>query len=399
MNILAPFFEHNYNLRCLMICQLDISSISYQLGSALSKCKNSRLERFELIENTIEDEQAAVLVQSLKGMHQPIELGLFDNIILNGDNHKFCSAIADVLKDTGSPIQKLVVHDCPNGGLANNLFSNIGAPALSEVLSRPRFRLETRERDHDGVASLLTVTKAPTGLAIACNKPITELGWCIFLLCILNPDSKVESLQSSDCNINDEVTAFIVRFLADTPSLKSLSITEAQSLTLSGWEVFLNVMLKCPSRCPLERIHVDDQAAAKLEPILFRFLCDKSGIDSIFTSNHTLQGVDTGNWSDETHSFVSDIHWTQELLSLLKMNENADKAVAAREKILVFHFYTGAPSNIQVFNCLPTALLPHSLEWIGRGECRRGFSLLYTVVKEFPTKFAIRKRSDDDSQN
>jgi hypothetical protein len=154
-HILAPFFQLNDNLLFIIIRHLDFSSISYQLGSALSKCKNSRLQSFELKENTIEDEQAAMLVQSLKGRHQLIELRLFDNVILNGESNKVCYAIVDLLKDRGSSIQELAMYDrLPHGGF-NDFLAIIGSDALSEVLSRPSFRLDTRNLDsmnRDGVA-------------------------------------------------------------------------------------------------------------------------------------------------------------------------------------------------------------------------------------------------------
>jgi hypothetical protein len=232
---------------------------------------------------------------------------------------------------------------------------------------------------------------------MACNASITNEEWRVYLECVQNPDSKIELLELSDCKINDKVAAFIATTLVETPSLKYLSMAEAQSMTRSGWEVFLNVILNHQSRCPLESIRIDYQDAADLEPILCHLLCDKSDIDSIFSSNHVLQEVGTERWSEETRTFVTRAHWNTALLILLKINENADEAVAAREKILVFHFYTGAPTNNQVFDRMPIAILPNALEWIGRGEYPWGFSLMYTVVKEFPTLF--RKRSDGDSQN
>ena len=304
------------------------------------------------------------------------------------------------MKDTGSPIQELVMYDrLPHGGF-NDFLAIIGSHALSEVLSRPKFRLETRNpasMDRDGVARELAVDKTPTGLRIAYNASITNEEWRVYLECVQNPDSKIELLELSDCNINDEVAALIATALAETPSLKYLSMAEAQSMTRSGWDFFLNVLLNHQSRCPLESILVDYQDVAELEPILCHLLCDKSDIDSIFSSNHELVEVCTKRWSEETRTFVIRAHWNMALRVLLKINENADIAVAAREKILVFHFYTGAATNIQVFDRMPIAILPHALEWIGRGESRRGFSLLYTLVKEFPTLF--RKRSDGDSQN
>jgi hypothetical protein len=77
-------------------------------------------------------------------------------------------------------------------------------------------------------------------------------------------------------------------------------------------------------------------------------------------------------------------------MSLFKLNENEDKAAVAREKIMEHHFGTGDEAvKIQVFDQMPRATFPFSLEWIGRGNNRCGFSLLYNVVKEFPILFDI----------
>jgi len=55
------------------------------------------------------------------------------------------------------------------------------------------------------------------------------------------------------------------------------------------------------------------------------------------------------------------------------------------------HFGMGDEAvKIQVFDQMPRATLPFSLEWIGRGNTRHGFSLLYNIVKEFPILFDIR---------
>ena len=188
----------------------------------------------------------------------------------------------------------------PSGGF-NVFFSIIGSHALSKVLSRPKFRLSM---DRDGGARELNVEKALSGpgLRIACNASITIDEWRIYLECIQNPASKIELLELSDCKINDEVSAFIATALAETPSLKYLSMAEAQSITRSGWEVFLNVTLNHQSRCPLECIRIDYQDVAELEPILCHLLCDKSDIDSIFSSNHVLLEVCTKRWSFVTRA-------------------------------------------------------------------------------------------------
>ena len=64
-SILAPFFEHNFNLRYIGLHQLDMSLVYNHLGSALTNCKNSRLEHLHLFSNKITDKQMAVVLRSL----------------------------------------------------------------------------------------------------------------------------------------------------------------------------------------------------------------------------------------------------------------------------------------------------------------------------------------------
>ena len=130
-----------------------------------------------------------------------------------------------------------------------------------------------------------------------------------------------------------------------------IEVLEHGGITRSGWEVFLNVTLNHQSRCPLECIRIDYQDVAELEPILCHLLCDKSDIDSIFSSNHVLVEVCTKRWSEETRTFVTRAHWNTALLFLLKINDNADKAgrfwyfISTRENPRIFKYSTECRSQ------------------------------------------------------
>lgn len=101
---------------------------------------------------------------------------------------------------------------------------------------------------------------------------------------------------------------------------------------------------------------------------LANVLCNKSTIESICASNHTLQ------WSGP--SIPPDIK------EYYKLNRNEDKIEVTRQKIIKYHFLNGE-SNIDKFVNMELTELPHAISWIGRNDA--GASLLYTLCKSVPT--------------
>ena len=104
-----------------------------------------------------------------------------------------------------------------------------------------------------------------------------------------------------------------------------------------------------------------------------RVLCDKTSIGSIYSSNHTLQDLN-----------IPHLTFPEEVVSLLAMNQNEDKSVVARQKILMHHFLARG-NNANVFSRMPETMMPFAMEWIGRN--RLGLSLMYNVVRDNPTLF------------
>ena len=108
-------------------------------------------------------------------------------------------------------------------------------------------------------------------------------------------------------------------------------------------------------------------------------LCDKSSIDSIYRSNHTLQKL---GWSD--------IHLHTDLTSFFKLNQNDNKAEVARQKILQYHFSNG-DNNIQDLVDMSLNVIPHAIAWVGRDDTAR--SLLYHLVHGMPSLFDFRGKA------
>jgi hypothetical protein len=119
--------------------------------------------------------------------------------------------------------------------------------------------------------------------------------------------------------------------------------------------------------------------------VLSRALCDKSSIDSICSSNHTLFSLElddfeyTEDWQDEVWRGIE---------FLLSMNINPNKAEVARQKILEQHL-SGEHTDTSVFAGMSDTVLPNALEWIGRSRDIRTFSLMFNVVQCIPTLFDV----------
>ena len=126
----------------------------------------------------------------------------------------------------------------------------------------------------------------------------------------------------------------------------------------------------------LQKLQIGDcgHITARAWDVLSTLLCNKSSIESIYSSNHTLQSITWGNYTN----FPS-----PPVLFLLAMNEDEDKVEVARQKILRY-----GDINMEEFVDMELGVLPHAIAWIGRDfgglvEMR----LLYRLVKSVPFLF------------
>ena len=201
------------------------------------------------------------------------------------------------------------------------------------------------------------------------NVNVTSSGWMSFFTLLQQPSSVLERLITLDIvgnNISDEVMICIANALASNASLKALSFRE-EGLTDISWS-------------SLERL-----------------FCNKSSIDTIYDSNHTLAySYGVGRES---------IKWTNSVLRLLKLNQGADKTDIARQKIIQYHFLGGNGSNMHEIMKLDLEMMPHVIGFFGRYdmitiveyhtadepvppvEKVAGLELIYRLTKGMPSLF------------
>lgn len=115
-----------------------------------------------------------------------------------------------------------------------------------------------------------------------------------------------------------------------------------------------------------------------------RVLCDTTCIESIYSSNHTLDVL-------LLPFYFRGEDILDEIASSLEMNHNEDKAEVARQKILKHHFSGWSSTNVHVFTRMPEAVMPFAVGWIGRNNL--GYSLMFNVVRDLPHLFDVRNGS------
>lgn len=106
--------------------------------------------------------------------------------------------------------------------------------------------------------------------------------------------------------------------------------------------------------------------------------CKHLSLESIVTSNHSLQQID---WPCYL--------LPEDLSTSLELNTIESKVEVIRQKILRYHFMSGQ-DNIRDLVDLDMAVLPHAMSWIGRD--RSGYGLLYQLVRNMPAVLGCVKK-------
>ena len=194
--------------------------------------------------------------------------------------------------------------------------------------------------------SALTNARSLFRLNLGGNDTITPVGWTALSNILQRPNSSLADLSLAaytQTTINDEVAISFANALINNKSLKTICFggNNDINITARGWAALANV------------------------------LCNKSSLESIYNSNHTLMKVVRDNINHD-------------LTSYLRMNENDNKHEVARQKILKYHFADG-DENIEKFVEMELAIIPYAIAWMGRDST--GHSLLYNVVRSLPTLF------------
>lgn len=319
-SIIAPFIEHNVNLRCIEINLTRLGRISSVI-SALSQCGTNRLERLCLHGNSIGDEGAADLINaltSMPGLHTLVDLELG----CNGVGRQGLVALSVLLMHSDCRVHSLALSfnridmDCIGiliRGLVKNtslktldiceqqLLDATGWLILMAFVSSPSCSLEnidmTDEKiSNECVATLgasLAVNKIMKSLRIGCNE-ITPTGWQDFFQFLKAPTSTLMDLELTGRNtIDDEIAVDIFSALASNSSLKRFALPVADGITPTGWVSCFRLLIG--SKSALEEIYfdlknIDDEGAAMLIRLISKHMSTVRKLDVSGNTDITTEG-------------------------------------------------------------------------------------------------------------
>ena len=315
ISILAPFFEHNTNLRCLEIMHTDISCHTSTIITTLSKSGANRLERLCLEGAYFGDERAANLINGLSfmpGLHNLIDLDLGWNRI----QRQGLMALSSLLTNSECRIHLLgLSHNqldiesiCSliKGLVGNKYLKTLHIPnceldstgwiIFMAFLSSPSCPLENIEIHDENIndqcaatlGNSLAVNEILKSLQIFCRH-ITPTGWRHFLKFLKAPTTSLVDLKLHFPDINDEVGIYMFSALANNTSLKRLTLSLDDDITSTGWvECFRQLI---GSKSALEELFIcsdsmDDEGAAMLVDVISKHM---STFTNIFVpSNYSV---------------------------------------------------------------------------------------------------------------
>jgi hypothetical protein len=373
ISCLAPFFNHNHNLRSVSFSCLGeykYWDIEY-IMKVLSACKNDQLERIELYHVKGSGAEVVGFLNMLCTKQQNLlQLDLSDLFEHQDDAWTTApyAALANLLESPATKIQELRIQLGGLDTLADVLMSNETLTSLDLSYSSlceegllefvdvlPTCSLEKLsmnstyigDNELNLIGTALAENETLKHLDLSDSYEITAAGWQEFSKCLKNPHSALEELDLRGCQIDDEKAAAIFSILSENSCLEILHMKTHNRTAVTTHQVW---------------------------KVLFRALCDTSSIDSIaFSSNHALHTLDI--CSEENGA-------PEDVISLLEMNKHDSKAETARRKILKHHLPEGK-SKLQVFARMPETVMPCALGWIGRDH--HGFSVMYNVLQSLPS--------------
>lgn len=324
--------------------------------------------------------------------------------------------LSRVLCQSFCPIRKLVLSEC---NISDNVISCLGIAlssntaleilhlgenssvtaagwqGFSTCLRNPNSALlelhvDECNIDNDGALWIATSLRENTSLRTLSmwGNPMigtmTSTQWHEYAQFLSYPHSALEELILSSCGVDNEGLTTIARVLTSNFSLQKLHVEKNHQLTSAG--VISLIDLLVDSKRALREIWTNDIEPEMITDeelgVIHRALCDKTTIDSTYSSNHTICHCSFFNIDvDEIPkgSVLEEIH------SLMVVNECEDKVEVARQKILKYHFSNGNMGGVHALACMHETVLPHSIAWLGRDE--DGYSSMFNFVRCFPTLF------------
>ena len=399
--ILSPFFERNKCLSNIEFIGCEIIGNGIHL---LSKALSNRIHKGSMSELKIWSsdisggaQATAELMNSLEGCHNLVNLKWAFSNFCGQDAYV---ALANILQ---SPLCHLKKLDLSHTIIDDEITILANALRTNKTLKLLKLRgCGIRDQSAMALGNALENNNVLKALQLDANLHVTSEGWRRFSACLQNTNSALDRLSIQECSIDDESMAELASALANNSTLKILELCNNSRINDAGWQAF-SECLRSPNTA-LEKVDmtgckITDEVMILFSEALARntrlrelsisdntlltsrswaslsnLLCNKSSIESTYASNHTLCSL-----GDHPNPQPA------ELVSLLHMNANGNKAEVVRQKILQYHFLSGGDINAEQFIDMEMAVLPHAISWIGRDDI--GQPLLYSLFQSMPFLF------------
>ena len=378
---LTQILLHKSTLKKLCLRGSDlVTFIGWETLFSSLKDPKTTLEQLDIKANSINDQAAAALAESLRTniTLKLLNLNCNENIGSIGWRRLF-----SVLGEPNSALVEL------------NVYGNKFEDAEIAVLAR-------------GLVNNQTLRS----LDLSENFEVSSRGWLAFFNSLRGSKCSLQYIELSDNYIDDDGAVALAALLDSMSPPKTLYLQCIESITTAGWQALSHHLQS--EDCQLTHLSLgpDDNAANTLSEafvhnrsvlVLFlgseildstafdvqwdafsKALCDKSSIDATHSSNHVL--IELFDTDTNDADIPGDISF------LLQLNRNNTKSGAARAKILHYHFLNKDVPEVECFIAMDLKILPIAISWIGKDSV--GFPVLNQVFKTMPNLCGSNKNVD-----
>lgn len=185
-------------------------------------------------------------------------------------------------------------------------------------------------------------------------------------------------MRKLDISGNYSITSNGMRGFVDVIQLPASKFIDLRLLDLFSRvdeDVVIGLIMAMANNTTIKILEFDSTKVSESgRNVMTKILCDTSSIASICNLNHTWQSI------VNSHNMIP-----KDLLSLLDISNNMNKAEVIRRKIIVYFF--SDTDNGSFAHMSSTTILPNVIKWIGRDIL--GYNLMFNFVQAFPTWFDI----------
>jgi hypothetical protein len=222
----------------------------------------------------------------------------------------------------------------------------------------------------------------------------------------MDTGSTVEDLVLCYNNIDDEGAAMLVKFLAQSSSVSTLTLQENTNISVDGWIALIDV-LKASSASKLKTLKLglpnqDPEINEKIATAVGKALAHNSSLETLDLFREDEFMMDSLKWWDVfceaicNNSSIADIcssnhtlhkisHGKESLFDLWAINRMENKSDVVRVKILKYFMYDDAKVG-PTFADFSMTMMPAVIGWIGRDGL--GYSVMYELLRCTPSLLA-----------